>query len=363
MALAAHLAVSRHHQEIAITWMIDASNRRLASALDEAGVAYISLNLKPTSRLIRDPLAVLRKIIRCSRLLRKLKPCLVVLLQGWIMDGFDGAIASRLAGVPFCSYIPLAHNPVELGIYKRPKLRAALLSVFFNLIHCYITIDEQQAMRLRMWRRDARVVVVENFVPSPAATVRNSVWAREHLGIPADSMVLGVVGRVSFWQKSQDWLIGALKDSLLLEDKVVVFVGDGPDSSKLAELIDSSPWSTRLYQLGWRKYPDEIYQALDLLLIPSRAEGVPLVMIEALARHIPVVGADRDGMKSWLPPSWRFPFGDAAAMELAVQNALSDDASGHWALIDQRLALATDEVRFGREFGNALIEHSNFSLQ
>jgi glycosyltransferase involved in cell wall biosynthesis len=122
----------------------------------------------------------------------------------------------------------------------------------------------------------------------------------------------------------------------------------------LSRLIDDSPLRAHLLQFGWIKNLDSIYQAIDLLLIPSRLEGVPQVMLEALARRIPVVASDRDGMKSWLPPEWRFPFGDAAAMQRAIDRALAGGAGDHWEAIQRRLAVAKDERRFGVEFGDAL---------
>jgi len=357
MALAAHQAIDRHLHGIAISWMINSSNLRLAAALESAGLPYTAFNPEPAFRLFRSPVTFLRKTLRTARIFRQTRPNLVMLLQGWIIDGFDGVFPASLAGVPFCSYIPLAHSPIDWGVKRWPRARTLALFPFFRTISRFITIDEQQAIRIRGWRTNAQIAVVENFVPRPPIASLKFDHARQRLRLHAELTVLGVVGRISFWQKAQDWLVNAFADDDFLCDKTLVFIGDGPDSPQLLQLIEASPWRSHIRMLGWCDNLDVIYSALDLLIIPSRAEGVPLVMIEALARHIPVVGSDRDGMKSWLPGEWRFPFGDTAAMKRSIECALSPEAAELWHGIDQRLAIATDERRFAQQFGQALLNY------
>lgn len=355
MAIRAHEAIRRHNDLITITWIVNITNQRLIGALQYAGIEYFALDLEPTFKIFRNPISLLRKTLRIAKVLRSSRAHLVMLVQGWIADGYDGVFAARLAGVPFCSYIPLAHSPTELAVRRWPAIRTAILSCFFLLISRYITIDEQQAIRLRRWNRRAQITVVENYIPRPSPPSRKGPEGRQLFGIPLQSKVLAVIGRISFRQKCQDWLVDALKDDPFLSDKTLLFVGDGPDAPSLAQKIKSSPWRDHMHLLGWHNDLEELYSMLDLLMIPSMAEGVPLVMIEALARHIPVVGSDRDGMKSWLPAEWRFPFRNAAAMKQAITSALSEPPVGYWKWAEERLASATDERRFGTQFADALL--------
>jgi glycosyltransferase involved in cell wall biosynthesis len=198
---------------------------------------------------------------------------------------------------------------------------------------------------------------VENYIPRPASHNQEVDEAKRRLGLPTATTVLGVIGRIEFRQKAQDWLARALGEDPFLEGKSLIFVGDGPDSRQLAELVRSSPWRSNIFIFDWSDKMDEIYNAIDLLLIPSRVEGVPLVMLDALARRIPVVASDRDGMKSWLPAAWRFPFGDAVAMKQAIGHALDKSQQGDWPMIEKHLVRVTDEERFAREFGNALLKY------
>ena len=121
-----------------------------------------------------------------------------------------------------------------------------------------------------------------------------------------------MIGRIEFRQKQQHLLVQAVAaDPALAASCHLVFAGDGPDHEPLHGLIARHHLSATV--LPWCD-PAILYQALDALIIPSRYEGLPLVMLEALASGTAVLGSDRDGMKDLLPAAWRFQPGDPAAL-------------------------------------------------
>jgi glycosyltransferase involved in cell wall biosynthesis len=353
-ALAAHRAIAELEVGLEIVWMVSKGNPRLIEALEEQSAVYIALDINPQFEVRRNPVSAIKKLHRCLRLLRHISPSLVVIIQGGIMGSYDGVFVALLAGVRFCSYIPMAHRSTELASYRYPRLWDAFRSIFYRLIPRYITSDELQAINISRENSAARVTVVENYIFRPISDADSRTSAKQRLNLPAEAVVLGVVGRVSFIQKAQDWLLFSLQNDSFLKDKVVIFVGDGPDAQRLSRLIQSSPQRDRLRLLDWQANMDQIYKVLDLLLIPSRTEGVPFVMLEALARHIPVVGTDRDGMKTWLPAEWRFRFGDSKGMRTAVESALNAAPAGAWRRIETKLAIATDRQRFAKDFASAI---------
>jgi glycosyltransferase involved in cell wall biosynthesis len=82
----------------------------------------------------------------------------------------------------------------------------------------------------------------------------------------------------------------------------------------LRALIELQPWSDTI----------EALQASDVVLIPSRFEGVPLVMLEAMAVGVPVIASDLPGTQPYLGDDSRFPVGDLArAFDLVL--ALRDE--------------------------------------
>ena len=87
-------------------------------------------------------------------------------------------------------------------------------------------------------------------------------------------------------------------------------------------------------------------EAADLLVLPSRREGFPYVLLEALHHRLPVVATRVPGAVDVLPQPWLVPIEDAAALAAAVSRALSDperlqaDFEAVWVRTREQLSLA-----------------------
>jgi glycosyltransferase involved in cell wall biosynthesis len=352
MALAAYAAIQRRYENLRIDWMVSERNGELTDALQKAGLGYKTLIDAPVGSLRRNPLRVLWKIFKNAAKLRQLSPDLVMIVQGNIFLSYGGILSSLIVRLRYCSYIPMMFRTAEV---KRHRFRIAaklLLPILYKTIPSYITIDEEQAGMIRRENRNASVVVVSNYIPeSTLADTRPN--ARAALGIPNGRKVLSVIGRILFSHKCQDWVIQELKNDPFMVDKFVLFVGDGPDACALRSML-TTELRGRFGLVGWRSDLHAVYAATDVLLIPSKTEGVPLVMLEALGYKIPVVGSDQDGMRSWLPEQWRFTWGDANGLKRGIHQALSVATPELWAGITKRLAEVHDEDRFAFQFSHAL---------
>ncbi|WP_243404603.1 glycosyltransferase family 4 protein [Serratia liquefaciens] len=110
------------------------------------------------------------------------------------------------------------------------------------------------------------------------------------------------MGRVQFHQKGHNILVNALAG--IKAYKIVLhIVGDGPDLHNLRMMEDQLPSNVSLIFYGWASDSWGIARDknIDLLVIPSFFEGVPLVMLEAMERNVPIIAAARDGMLDYLP--------------------------------------------------------------
>jgi len=127
-------------------------------------------------------------------------------------------------------------------------------------------------------------------------------------------ILLGVIGRVEH-QKAPDLLVEALElvpDSLLRRLKVV-WVGPRIDAELAASVesrLASSALDGRVEFIGETRDTSSVYLGVDGVLLCSRWEGLPNVVLEALAHGRPVVATDvgdtgklvRDGSWGWLVP-------------------------------------------------------------
>ena len=122
-------------------------------------------------------------------------------------------------------------------------------------------------------------------------TNRNKI--RKEFNIKENEYLLGNVGRLTD-QKNQGYiidLISLLPDNILSKLKFL-FVGNGEDLKKLQEKIESSNVSKYFIFAGLRTDVPQILSALDLFLLPSKYEGLPVVLVESQAAGLISLASD-----------------------------------------------------------------------
>ena len=359
MSLAASDAIREYFSAVEIVWLISADNERMLQQLRQKRYIFSFLKSTPRERLLKHPFAVLYSVLANSSKVRRNAPDMVVVAQGAVTFSFLGSIAMRLAGVAHCSYLPFGALASELDWRGGSHLLGSLLDSLwrFSYRHTqnFITIDAEQKRLIALRNPRADIKVVENYVPRTNISSCARHEARREWQILDSRPVIGVVGRVRFDQKNQDWLVQQLSADAFWKRFLVLFVGDGPDLPQLRQMVRALNLEGQVRMIGWTDRVHALYPALDLLLIPSRAEGVPLVMLEALANRVPVAGSNRDGMKEWLPPEWRFEVGDGEGMKRAVLAATQQDHEEFWRTTAAHLDLIHDRKRFATGFLKAIL--------
>jgi len=111
--------------------------------------------------------------------------------------------------------------------------------------------------------------------------------ARRDLGIPEGAIVVGWVGRISR-EKGLDILMEAARP--IIEDRhdaIFLLVGDGP----LRQSLESAHSFKGIRFAGLRNDTPACYAAFDIFTLPSLNEGLPMVILEAMASGLPVVAS------------------------------------------------------------------------
>jgi glycosyltransferase involved in cell wall biosynthesis len=262
------------------------------------------------------------------------RPAALLLLQGRI----ENLAVPMLVASPetfLVSYVPMAHGMADLGrasmpgdlvrrrLYRRPDRFIVPSAAVASQVHA---------------AGGRKTIVVDNVVTPPPRPDR--LEARERLELPASARIALFLGRLDVRQKGLDMLADAIRrDGDRLGKWTFLIVGEGEGRPIFDTLAREYEGRIDLRCISWTDRPHDYLAAADLLLMPSRWEGVPLVMLEALAYGVPVLGSDIDVFREFLPETHRVDF---AVDSLADTMATAVAPAGRAAFADR--AMARDDV-------------------
>jgi glycosyltransferase involved in cell wall biosynthesis len=227
-----------------------------------------------------------------------------------------GAPAARLAGA---LAVHTRHGPRPSSARQQRMLRAA-----GRLLHAYVAVSPE-LRDLALERRECapeKISVIENgidlarFEASPERRRR----ARAALGLPLDGWIVGAVGRFAP-EKDYPFLVRAAAPLLGPEARLVI-VGDGAERGAIEAAAAQAGVTPFVTLPGARDDVPEILAALDLFVLSSRMEGMPLVVLEAMATGLPVVATAVGGLPKLVADGetgFLVPSGDEAALRARLQ--------------------------------------------
>jgi glycosyltransferase involved in cell wall biosynthesis len=143
-----------------------------------------------------------------------------------------------------------------------------------------------------------RAVVIPNGIdPDAFARPAGGAALRAELGIPPDVRVVGSVGLLND-AKGFDLLVGAA--TRLPDDVHLLIVGHGEREDALRSQARALGLAQRVHLPGWRDDLAAVHDATDVFALPSRWEGLPYALLEALAAGLPCVATDVNGSRDVL---------------------------------------------------------------
>lgn len=192
-----------------------------------------------------------------------------------------------------------------------------------------------------LWRRAAAVVansegladLARRFAPEVAISlIPNGVDAARFVppaaSSPAEAMRLIIVGRLVH-QKGIDSLLTAMARAGV--PLTLQIIGDGEARGELEAQAAALGIAGRVSFAGWldRAHLPAVYAGADLFVFPSRDEGMPNVVLEAMAAGLPVIGSDIAGNRDLIVPEETgllVPVNDADALAQALARLQGDPA-------------------------------------
>lgn len=262
--------------------------------LREVGVKIEPLDM--TSRYNLGNVSRIKKII-------KTKNIQIVHSQGGRAD-FFARIAAKIADVPIIiSSIAMLVEGYDVGILRKS------LYVFMDRwtekwVDKFIILTE--ALRRTLIERhkipQAKIIKIHNGIeieeynPDLEELRNKKLEIRKELGLKTDAPVIGAIGRL-VWQKGFEYLIRAVPEVLRKNsDARFLIVGDGPLKNSLVAESERLNVADRIVFAGFRSDVKEILASIDVLVMPSLLEGLPMVLLEAMAMAKPIVATLIDGI-------------------------------------------------------------------
>jgi glycosyltransferase involved in cell wall biosynthesis len=285
--------------------LVCAAGSRLAT-LGAAQVRTVEVELAQGGRV--DRLVKFAKLMRQLRALKRAhRPARAVVAEGCLMAQRHGLFAARALGLRPVLYVPLVSSFEAMGLSDGARLDRKVRGFYRKLPEAWLTITSQQADELRSWSGvEQPVFCLPNTISGAFDTAAEAI--APDVTRPVKALVLG---RLEPFQKGLDRLLEHLvARPELARDVHVSFVGEGPYLTTLeAALRDNAALAGMVTLEGWQDAATALANH-DVLLMASRFEGVPLVMLEAMASGVPVVATDMPGTRPYLPASCLFQFGD-----------------------------------------------------
>ncbi len=210
------------------------------------------------------------------RAVRAFAPDLIHSNHAWPWACTYGELAGLLS--PGVRVLAVDHLPVPAAV---PRARRLLRRLIARRLDAHLAVGERVARSVEqlVGLRAGTVASIPNGVP---------VEAIEPMPALAPAPVIGSLGRLTE-QKGYDLLVRALPE---LPQATLVLVGDGPERSALERLARELGVSERLIVVGWVSEPRRYLPAFDVFALPSRWEGMPLGIIEAMQSALPVLATD-----------------------------------------------------------------------
>jgi glycosyltransferase involved in cell wall biosynthesis len=241
------------------------------------------------------------------------------------MNVFGGA-AAWLAGVPHVATIHgrhwVADAPRRIGAYR--LLRRLGVPVIA------VSDDLRTFLAERFGLEPQDLELIRNGVPIPQAgphdsqqRARDRAQRRAELGLPMSGPLLLCVGNL-YPIKDHATLLRAIAP---LPSVRLAIAGRGEEEENLRTLAAELGITDRFHLLGLREDVDALLGAADLFVQPSRSEGLPLAVLEAMGHGVPVIATHVGGIPEVIEDgiSGRLvPPGNPEALGLAVSQLLAD---------------------------------------
>jgi glycosyltransferase involved in cell wall biosynthesis len=282
----------------------------LAGPLREAGIETVCLGVDR-----RRPIQAVRRLVEA---LRRFRPELV---QSFLLHA---NVATRLGAL--LAGRPWVVGGLRVAEPRRWHLAIDRLTIPLSTGSVCVSEGVRRSSRDRGWIDPGRLTVIPNGV-DPAPFDRAQPADRAALGVPAGATLALFVGRLDV-QKGVPILWPAAAQVIKADPRWhLLLAGDGPLGEEVRTIASHPPFAGRVHPLGRRDDVPSLLKTADLLVLPSLWEGMPNVVLEAMAARRAVVATAVEGTEDLVVPGetgWLVPPADDEELARMLIQAASD---------------------------------------
>lgn len=251
---------------------------------------YPLINMGRSISLIKD----IKTLIQLIRIIRLEKPD-IVHCHSW-KAGVLGRIAAFLCGIKDIYFT--VHGWSILS-YSNKLIRAIfifverLLSLITTKLICVCKEDEKLGKSLRIATENKYVTIYNGVKDIKFANTRS---IREKLAIPEESILIGTVARLAPQKRCLETLDIAVNMMKQSQKIYFVFVGDGPLYKEMDKAVREIGVEHRFILAGNQNDVPSYLNSMDIFLLLSNYEGLPVSILEAMSMGIPAVASNVGGV-------------------------------------------------------------------
>lgn len=250
----------------------------IGEEIRKTGVVFRALGLRPGLRRPAD-------LLRLQQALHELQPTIVHTFL--LTASLYGRFAALLARVPIVI-------GSEVNIYER-KQPLHRLAERWLMRHTDAVVASAGSVRDfyidQISADPAKVPVIYNAVDwAQLDTSKGRQEMRAELGVPLDAPAAGIIARLTE-QKAHKVLFEAMASVPELSTLHLIAVGDGELREELKSRVQRLGLAARVHFAGARRDLGNILGAVDMFVMPSLWEGLPLSLVLAMGAGLPVIAS------------------------------------------------------------------------
>ena len=190
----------------------------------------------------------------------------------------------------------IVHSHTERGMFAPKLFKNLFTKIMQKMIDIFATdkVACSKEAGIALYGKNSKFKIVNNGVDINQFKfnfqVRENVRKKFNI---EDSFVLGHIGRF-VELKNHDFMIDIFTEILKYKNNaVLLLIGEGPLEEIMKEKVKNLKIGDKVKFLGIRNDVNELYQAMDVFLLPSSFEGLPVVGIEAQTAGLPCFFSDK----------------------------------------------------------------------